>query len=105
MSCVEPQKIAEYPSPPEYYQGSATRRQGYEPAEDPSRPSHLIIVCCHAIYVGDSFGDPTDESNWLLEPFQRSSGTVDESNHKPGEHITFLKHIQLGINCLDHNER
>jgi hypothetical protein len=49
----------------------------------------LIIVACHAIYLGSSSpsepGDPRDESSWLLEPFQK------------GEVGTFLRHIEMGI--------
>lgn len=101
MSFIKPQDISEYRSPIECYQGSATGRQTYELAEEPPRLNHLIIVCCHAIYIGNSDSHPTDEKNWLLEPFQRSSGTVAESNYKPGEHLTFLKHILTGINCLN----
>ncbi|CAD0093710.1 unnamed protein product, partial [Aureobasidium vineae] len=35
-------------------------------------------------------------SSWLLKPFQRSDPTVG----KPGEHETFLLHIQAGVNAL-----
>ncbi|KAG9997561.1 release factor, partial [Aureobasidium melanogenum] len=36
------------------------------------------------------------ESSWLLKPFQRSNA----STGKPGEHETFLLHIQAGVNAL-----
>lgn len=59
--------------------------------EDSSRPAgantesdHLIIVCCHGIWLGG----PTaggDENEWLLEPFQA------------GESDLFKEHIKLGI--------
>ncbi|CAD0112668.1 unnamed protein product, partial [Aureobasidium uvarum] len=39
---------------------------------------------------------PYEESSWLLKPFQRSDPTVG----KPGEHETFLLHIQAGVNAL-----
>jgi len=45
-------------------------------------------VCCHAIYEGL---DPTEEKCWRLQSFQRSDGL------KPGEHLTFLQHIQAAI--------
>lgn len=42
------------------------------------------------------FSNPYEESSWLLKPFQRSN----PSTGKPGEHETFLLHIQAGINAL-----
>lgn len=55
------------------------------------RKKSLAIVCCHAIYEGS---DPTDELNWRLQTFQRSSGL------KPGEHLTFLQHIEIAVELL-----
>lgn len=40
--------------------------------------------------------NPDQESSWLLKPFQRSNA----STGKPGEHETFLLHIQAGVNAL-----
>jgi hypothetical protein len=40
---------------------------------------HLVIVCCHAIYLPDAESgnfplySPHDEENWLLAPFQKSN--------------------------------
>lgn len=48
----------------------------------------LAIVCCHAIYEGS---DPTDEKSWRLQSFQRSCGS------RPGEHLTFLQHIEAAV--------
>ena len=42
------------------------------------------------------FSNPYEESSWLLKPFQRSN----PSTGKPGEHETFLLHIQAGVNAL-----
>ncbi|EXJ89734.1 hypothetical protein A1O3_02801 [Capronia epimyces CBS 606.96] len=47
--------------------------------------SHLIIVCCHAIYLGP---DSADEANWLIEPFQT------------GETATYVAHIEAGVREL-----
>ncbi|KAJ8107793.1 hypothetical protein OPT61_g8618 [Boeremia exigua] len=62
----------------------------------------LVIVCCHAIFHPDiekpNFPtyNPHDESNWYLAPFQ----TSDAATGKPGEHETFLAHIQASLDIM-----
>ena len=58
----------------------------------------LIIVCCHATYLGDGQTHP-EESDWLLEEFQRSK----PSTGKPSEHETFIQHIITGAFMLENN--
>ncbi|PSN73411.1 hypothetical protein BS50DRAFT_482800 [Corynespora cassiicola Philippines] len=72
------------------------------PPRDYSGVEHLVIVCCHAIFHPDASSpdfplhSPFDEGNWHLAPFQRS----DPETGKPGEHETFLAHIQAGLDDI-----
>ena len=56
-----------------------------------NQPTHLVILCCHAVYYGTLGSDPRDENNWALKPFQRSTAT------KSGEHETFLQHAFAAV--------
>lgn len=58
----------------------------------------LIIVCCHATYLGDGRNHP-EESDWLLEEFQRSNPRTG----KPSEHETFIAHVITGAFALENN--
>ncbi|PHH87289.1 hypothetical protein CDD83_9057 [Cordyceps sp. RAO-2017] len=49
--------------------------------------THLIIVCCHGIWLGGDSGG-ADEAEWLIAPFQR------------GETATFVAHARTGAHCL-----
>jgi folylpolyglutamate synthase len=54
-------------------------------------PSHLVIVCGHAIWLGGP-KNGWDESEWLIE------------GYKQGETPTFIEHIKAGVQILSQDE-
>ncbi|OJD31667.1 cytoplasm protein [Diplodia corticola] len=66
-------------------------------ADQKALHTNLVVVACHAHFLGDPEAADCDvysPQQWNLQPFQQPRG------HKPGEHETFLDHIQAGLNKL-----
>jgi len=57
-----------------------------------ARFTELVIVCCHATYIGDGPNGCGDENQWLLQDFQKSNAKTG----KPSEPETFMAHIVAG---------
>ncbi|KAF7933795.1 uncharacterized protein EAE98_003504 [Botrytis deweyae] len=55
------------------------------------KPTHLILLTCHAIYVS---GPPELESSWLLAPFQKEGR----------EWMTFIKHVMRAAELWKEDE-
>lgn len=48
---------------------------------------NLVMVAGHSVYTSSSFGKADKEDSWFLESYQKN----------PGQAVTFLSHIQEGI--------
>ena len=55
-------------------------------------PSHLIVVCGHAIWAGGP-SNGQDESEWIMEGW------------KKGETPTYTAHIKAGLKALGEDDR
>lgn len=55
-------------------------------------PSHLILVCGHAIWAGGP-SNGLDESEWIIEGW------------KKGETPTYTAHIKAGLKALGEDDR
>ncbi|TPX36676.1 hypothetical protein SmJEL517_g01196 [Synchytrium microbalum] len=58
------------------------------PCADVASLDHLVMVPCHAVYIGSNLSDSANENNWYLEQHQK--GQVD----------VYLSHIRQGIQML-----
>ncbi len=64
----------------------ATRR-----LKEPKHPfptlTHLVVVACHAVFIGFDYTKTDDPANWYLLDYQKY----------PEYPRSFMKHIHLGI--------
>ena len=51
----------------------------------PAAITDLVVVACHAVYLGRGAGDADDDGQWLLQPFQK------------GEPRFYVDHVRAGV--------
>ncbi len=56
------------------------------------KTSELIIVACHAVFIGNSIDDIYNDDKWVLFSFQK------------GEPIYYIQHLEAGIKMLSEKE-
>ncbi|KAL0045358.1 hypothetical protein WJX82_004782 [Trebouxia sp. C0006] len=54
---------------------------------------NLVLVACHAVFIGSDYNKAEDQDAWLLLDYQKV----------PGQAHSFIEHIQEGISHAEHD--
>ncbi|KAL3143329.1 hypothetical protein ABBQ38_002166 [Trebouxia sp. C0009 RCD-2024] len=54
---------------------------------------NLVLVACHAVFIGSDYSKAEDAEAWLLLDYQKV----------PGQAHSFIEHIQAGIQHAEHD--